>query len=329
MRNILFLTSKYRTELMGVCILWIMLFHSGVDAPANFVLRALWYVFISFGGGFGVDIFFMLSGYGLIYSVLSKGDSQSWSRYFKKRFIRILPAYIIVASCYYAIICENAAEFFYNLSFLNFVFDGQRDFWYIFAIIVFYMLFPLIVQLLRRLNISLSMLILIVLWQIACCMLDRFYPVVYSNLKIMLQRFPCFCIGIYMGYQAVERRNGFWVLVFACTLAGLWMMFSGISFTGISRWIFTTMSLPVICILVLIIDIPYARFVSKCLKWCGKRSLELYLVHVSFGIFLMDILPNRTFSLIVYFLGSFLLALVLHRYIDMINCISRSKEIVS
>jgi len=45
------LISKYRSELMGLCIIWIMLFHSGIPAPENIVLRAIWYLFVSLGGG--------------------------------------------------------------------------------------------------------------------------------------------------------------------------------------------------------------------------------------------------------------------------------------
>ena len=54
---------------MGIAIIWIVLFHSNISAPDNFFLRALWYLFVSFGGGIGVDTFFILSGFGLFYSL--------------------------------------------------------------------------------------------------------------------------------------------------------------------------------------------------------------------------------------------------------------------
>lgn len=42
--------TKYRTEIMGACIIWIMLFHSGLKAPNNIFLKSLWYLSVSFGG---------------------------------------------------------------------------------------------------------------------------------------------------------------------------------------------------------------------------------------------------------------------------------------
>ena len=45
--------EKYKSELMGICIIWIMLFHSSLQAPEPFLFRILWYLCISFGGGGG------------------------------------------------------------------------------------------------------------------------------------------------------------------------------------------------------------------------------------------------------------------------------------
>lgn len=75
------LISEYRDVLMGIAILWIILFHSTISAPDNLFLRAMWYLFVSFGGGIGVNIFFILSGFGLFYSVYNieiKCDTVNW-----------------------------------------------------------------------------------------------------------------------------------------------------------------------------------------------------------------------------------------------------------
>lgn len=38
--------SKYRTELMGISILWIMLFHSGIQCPDSTIMKAIWTIFL-------------------------------------------------------------------------------------------------------------------------------------------------------------------------------------------------------------------------------------------------------------------------------------------
>lgn len=302
---------------MGMSIVWIVLFHSGITPPSNsLILRALWYIFISFGGGFGVDIFFMLSGFGLMYSVLKNQENYSWKSYFRKRFSRILPTYLLVASCYYLITCDNVWNFFYNLLFLNFISEGIRDFWYIFAILVFYLIFPLIAKFALRTTPAFAVGIFIILAQIVCVITYKYSPVDYSHLEIMLQRFPCFCIGIYMGAMMFSSPKSFLPFALLCTIAGGVLIFTNITFTGDSRWIFTLMSLPVLCLMVGVLSIPLSKIFSTPLKWLGKRSLELYLVHVSFGVMLMNIISNRPLALIVYFVSSILLTALVHNLIN-------------
>ena len=63
------LVSKYRTELMGIATLWVMLFHYGnINIPIIDNLRIIGYG--------GVDIFLFLSGIGLSFSI--KGGVKSF-----------------------------------------------------------------------------------------------------------------------------------------------------------------------------------------------------------------------------------------------------------
>ena len=101
--NLLQGLSTFRSQLMGIAIIWIMLFHSGIDSAEPFALRSLWYLFVSFGGGIGVDIFFILSGFGLVYSASKLTNNSQWWSWEWKRMIRILPSYLIVAFVAYSI----------------------------------------------------------------------------------------------------------------------------------------------------------------------------------------------------------------------------------
>ncbi len=76
--------SRYREELKGLAILWVVFFHTRLNLPGSLdMLRGLGYG--------GVDIFLFLLGMGL-YRSLRKNDALDG--YMKRRFARILPAYL-------------------------------------------------------------------------------------------------------------------------------------------------------------------------------------------------------------------------------------------
>lgn len=67
------LISKYRTELMGISAILILICH----AAGNNVLMPKWLMYLVAQGSIGVDVFFFLSGMGLYYSLFShKGGGK-------------------------------------------------------------------------------------------------------------------------------------------------------------------------------------------------------------------------------------------------------------
>ncbi|MFV0538204.1 MAG: acyltransferase family protein [Dysgonomonas sp.] len=80
------LLSKYRSQLMGIAILWIMLFHSNLDVSFFTIFDLIKSI-----GNAGVDIFMFVSGFGIYYSLI-KGVSLK--TFYKNRLWRILPYYL-------------------------------------------------------------------------------------------------------------------------------------------------------------------------------------------------------------------------------------------
>lgn len=77
--------SKYRTQLMGFAMLWIMIYHIGIDVTfLNPITRS---------GYLGVDIFIFLSAYGLYHGFKKYSSIKI---FYKKRILRILPTYYLV-----------------------------------------------------------------------------------------------------------------------------------------------------------------------------------------------------------------------------------------
>ena len=83
--------SRYRGELMGAAIVFIILFHVPLArSDAFFGLRRC--------GNIGVDMFLFLSGIGLWYSWVK---NPSVSHFYKRRLLRIFPTWLVVSSVYY------------------------------------------------------------------------------------------------------------------------------------------------------------------------------------------------------------------------------------
>lgn len=86
-----FILSDYRTELMGVATLMIVFFHLTFRIEHN----ALWY--LSTHAMIGVEMFFLLSGMGLCWSI---SQDKNLCHFYFKRVIRIFPTYgLVILSC--------------------------------------------------------------------------------------------------------------------------------------------------------------------------------------------------------------------------------------
>lgn len=93
--------SRYRNELKGLAILWVVYFHS------NLALVGSWDYFRQLGYG-GVDIFFFLMGMGLYRSLQKSDDLRGYA---SRRLWRVLPAYLPLLVIWMAVMYPT-----YNLS---------------------------------------------------------------------------------------------------------------------------------------------------------------------------------------------------------------------
>ena len=149
------LLSKFRSELMGVSILGIMLAHiyiwTGLQVPLLGQCIGL------FSRLSHTEGFLFLSGLGLYYSMSNKITSlQSgfknktfiYKSFYKRRFYRLLVPFIIITFPFYAyddlISTFNLGKYLLEQSSLYFWFCGNNGMWYISVSILLYALFPLI-----------------------------------------------------------------------------------------------------------------------------------------------------------------------------------------
>lgn len=128
MNNNILLLSKYRSALMGVAILWVMLYHILAKGGILIITQILE---VGYGG---VDIFLFLSGFGLFFSLSNKGTTLP--QYYRKRFLRILPEFwIFLIVDYIATMdfnMENFGELLYKTMTIGYWIPGTSyDLWYV------------------------------------------------------------------------------------------------------------------------------------------------------------------------------------------------------
>ena len=280
------LLSQYRSELMGVAMLWVMIFHA-FDlefgfAPLDFLRAA------GFGG---VDIFILLSAMGLTMSL--KRKEQEFIPFMKRRAERILPAYYLVMVPYtlFCIVRGTApvSALIWNSSLLYYWVHSLGAFnWYVAGIMLFYILTPWCFQRLKRSGHREGLVAAGVAASVAACqilMQDG-----YWNHMDVPYRVPLFFLGLLLGFYVWEDRplSGKDYLFWALSALG-----GGIYLLAMGRVSGEVVHLP-LCHLFLFTTVPMCLAACWCferlplgwlckgLRLIGEHSLEIYLLNVSF-----------------------------------------------
>ena len=292
------LVSKYRAELMGFAILMIMFCHLDVAQSHNgFDVSFLGKVLHTFT--VGVDVFMFLSGLGLYYSYSSKQPSY-WS-FEKKRLIRILPLYFIIAGATYILFDLilrklTLAKLFRDLFFLSWFLSGSTLYWYILAIVCFYALFPLLYRFIHGGKHGLvKVVVFSVLWWTLVGVGSK-HSAMLESFKIALDRLPIFMFGIYCGKLVRENRRlravewlSYFIIGYLALIILLRTRVRALSFV-LYYPVRALLGLSVIATLILIMEllnrrIPrMARMLSEGMRWLGGLTLECYLFHQSYLI---------------------------------------------
>lgn len=275
------LFSRYRGELMGFAMLWIMLFHAFAWLP-----RTPWIRGFKELGFFGVDIFIFLSALGLSLSLSRK--KQSYGAYLKRRLVRILPTYWLV-TLGYGLALRLAGRVglktvAWTTSTLFYWLDKPHYFnWYIPALLFFYLLAPLATTALtkarhrRALTVALCLLTLPLAWGMERCGL--------GHLTLdLVPRLPVFLLGTLAGTYIAQGR--------ALTPKRLWLWAAlpflvpvGKALTG-RLWYSGCFSFALGCVAVCLLLAGLVHvlpgWAGKALRTVGACSLEIYLLNVVF-----------------------------------------------
>lgn len=286
---------KKRDRIYAICAVWIIFFHifRQIGLPYISVLSNVVSI-----GNMAVDIFMFLSGLCLSLSAeRNKYEISGWGGYFRRRFSRILLPYVLIAVPYYlyASIVEHTGSvtskiilFVANVTSANFWLRGTQTTWFVYAIILFYLLFPLVYRLVREQSVLTSL--LLIATTIGFALFSAHIPVVRHSM-IVWTRMPVFITGIVCGvyrseiskFMSGRSRWGLFVSLLIVVLLGWRVSVSYLDETRalpqeLRLILYFPMTLGVSFILS---SVPLSKSDRWPISKLGGLSLELYLIHIT------------------------------------------------
>ncbi len=321
--------SRYRGELMGAAILFVILFHVGLPREdAFFGLKRM--------GNIGVDFFLFLSGMGLWFSWTK---NPSLRQFYLRRFLRIYPTWLLIACLYYIpdyLNLELTGHRGQSTNIIDLIGDitinwdfwlhDELTFWYIPAIMLLYLVSPFYMSLIIKHPTYRWLPVLMIIW---CVIVQYVTPIheAIGHLEIFWSRVPIFFIGINIA-AAVKRKqtiegSSIWIIgiTFIITLAScifLEQVKHGQFPLFLERMLYIPLTITAIILLNRIFS-HTPKSINKALMLFGTLSLELYLIHAHF---VLDYLERNNWSYWPTFLAatsiSLILAWLLHNGVERI-----------
>ena len=318
--------SRYRSELMGLAMLWVMLFHAyafrfGV-VPLDFIKQA---------GFAGVDVFILLSAMGLCISLFRRAqEGGSLWDFYRRRLVRILPAYWLVVGLYSLFLITQGrlswGGMAWNLSAVYYWFHIPQTFnWYVPAILAFYLLSPAYAALLRRCRHK--ELLTAAMFPLSYGIYRLSIPLHLNYTEDFVCRLPAFALGMLMGHylltsQPLTRRHG-----------AAWAALSAVGLSVSTLWLLGKLYIspcyqiaaqlvPVCLAAAWLLSRPFCAPVRRILRLLGSSSLEIYLINVivtrEFDTLApyLDKGPRHLFFFAVTYSVNLLLGIALHRWIS-------------
>lgn len=263
--------STYRSELMGWAILWIMMLHFDFNQikPLGFIAQY---------GYAGVEIFILVSGFGVFFS-LEKDNSII--RFYKKRLLRIFPTYYllgIIASL--LLFHDSILSYLFRYSTIGFWTGGIYWEWYIPSIVMLYIIAPVLKQFFDRK-------LFVLLCTIAFAILFLVYYIIDKDIVdrahfFFFYRIPAFIFGMACAYWLKHSvSNKYYILILIIGIPLFAILFPQHHQVYNYKNFSFLFLLPTTTFVFILIS-KYIHFLSPIMALMGKASLEIYLIQSMF-----------------------------------------------
>ena len=282
------LLCGHRSQIMGVATLWVMYNHAML---MGLVAEREPFRFLQLAAHISVDIFFLLSGFGIYHSL----ERNSIRDYFLKRLYKLMPVWgsflllhIILDGAVFHL-SFSPKEIIGFLSFQGFAARlGNQGNWYVYTIFLYYLIAPVPYSFLKESKHKLTTCAILtgVVWIASYSYFGN------RDLLITFIRVPAFLIGMYMAAQKDETplsNKGFG------TCLGLVLFFGALHFWILKRcstdvlWDYglwwhalIPAALPLSLLMAdffALLD-PVRNLFLKGLSLIGNASLEIFLLHL-------------------------------------------------
>lgn len=268
-------------------MLFVILFHVALDRGDPFYgLRRC--------GNVGVDIFLFLSGVGLWFSWVKTPDVL---RFYRRRLLRIVPTWIVVATAFYLPDYLGARRFSHSIVDLigditinwGFWLHDELTFWYVPAIMALYLVAPWYMRLVQSRPVYRWLPLLMVIW---CVMVQWVLPIHHAvgHIEIFWSRVPIFFIGINFGEMVRTRRqlssDAVWLLLVTFLMTfGTCLYLEQVRHGQFPLFVERMLYIPFTVCTVLVMNRIFRRtpqWVNRLFRFVGTLSLEAYLIHIHF-----------------------------------------------
>ena len=334
------IASRYRDEIYGLSILWVMLFHGfQCKVPRFFTKPGLAFLGDRIVlGNMGVDIFLLLSGIGLYFSYVKDPHP---GRFYLKRLKRVwLPVFLVCGPYWIwqlTIHKIGAVRLLKNLLLLSFWTDGASQIWLVSLIALCYLLFPLMYATIhkKRAFSEVAAFLWIALAVFCCFFIKGHFRAFYKDTAIGLTRIPIFIMGVYLGqwvYQKKSAPGWMWLVLGLATIMALSVLDQDAVHGIWRRLIYFIPGFGLAFLLAGLISLYPQKHICALLRVLGKISLECYLIHIIFirqykkGMFLYDYVPGSRLRYLGLLAVTVVLAYLISRVEKLILNLIKKKE---
>lgn len=294
--------STYRTQMMGIATLMIIICHSCCGTKVimpEFLEKKFFY------GCYGVDIFLFLSGIGLYYSLSNKGKNHIPTKdgtlsFYKKRFYRIYISYLLAFTpfclIFFLLDLYSVKDCILCISTLEY-WLFRRGAWFVSLILLLYLIAPFLYRVLvGKYRWIIAMGIIIVLMILGCLPIeDMSTTSVLFNIQAAFSRVPSFIAGLAIGRSCKEGKQinikgiaiFFVVSIVVSSILGSWNCI----------WLIVLM---VLYILTPMIKWSKGTWIDTSLIFLGKISYESYLTNITLNSILIALIPAHITSPVFY-----------------------------